>query len=92
MIHHGQGLALCLEPRDHLLAVHAGFDDLERNFAAYRMLLLGHVDDAHAAFTNLLEQLVRSDFRAGSFRKVVMADGNRGRFDRLSQEATGFFV
>ena len=49
-------------------AVHAGLDDLERDLAADRLLLLGHVDDAHAAFADLLQQLVRADDRAGPLR------------------------
>ena len=54
MIHQGQGLALGLEAGDDLAAVHAGLDDLEGDLAADRLLLLGHVDDAHAAFADLL--------------------------------------
>ncbi len=69
MVHHGQGLAFGLEAGDDLAAVHAGLDDLERDLAADRLLLLGHVDDAHAAFADLLEQLVRADDRAGLFRE-----------------------
>ena len=48
-------------------AVHAGLDDLERDLAAHGLVLLGHVDDAHAAFADLLQQLVRPDDRAGPF-------------------------
>ena len=32
--------------------------------------LLGHVDDAHAPFADLLEQLVRADDRAGAFHRL----------------------
>ena len=67
MVHQGQRLALGLEPGDDLAGVHAGLDDLERDLAADGRLLLGHVDDAHAAFADLLEQLVRSDPRTGAF-------------------------
>ena len=49
--------------------VHARLDDLERDLAADRLLLLGHVDDAHAALADLLEQLVRADQRAGLLRE-----------------------
>ena len=33
----------------------------------HRRLLLGHVDDAHAPFADLLQQLVRADDGAGGF-------------------------
>ena len=36
--------------------VHARLDDLERDLAADRLLLLGHVDDAHAPFADLAER------------------------------------
>ena len=65
MVHHGQGLALGLEPGDDLLRIHARLDDLQRHLAAHGLRLLGHVDDAHAAFADLLQQLVGADDRAG---------------------------
>ncbi len=74
MVHQGQGLPLGLEAGDHLLGVHARLDDLQGHLAADRLLLLGHVDHAHAAFADLLQQLVGADDRAGSFRY-------RGHFD-----------
>ena len=43
------------------MRVHAQLDDLERDAAAHRLLLLGHVDHAAAAFADLLEQLVAAD-------------------------------
>ena len=61
MIHHRQRLPLGLEARDDLLRVHAELDDLERHAAPHRLLLLGHVDDAAAAFADLLEQLVAAN-------------------------------
>ena len=61
MIHQRQRLALGLEAGDDLLGVHAQLDDLERDPAAHRFLLLGHVDDAAAAFADLLQQLVAAD-------------------------------
>ena len=42
-------------------------------------LLLGHVDDAHAPFADLLEQLVRADDRAGLFRERRGCRGWHGR-------------
>ena len=52
----------------------------ERHLAADRLRLLGHVDDAHAAFADLLQQLVGADDRAGPF-----GDG----LSRGSQPAVG---
>ena len=45
--------------------VHARLDDLQRHLAADGLDLLGHVDDAHAAFADLLQQLVGADDRPG---------------------------
>ena len=67
VVHHRQGLPLGLEPGDDLLGVHARLDDLQRHPAADRVRLLGHEDDAHAAFADLLQQLVGADDRAGAF-------------------------
>ena len=67
MVHHRQGLPLGLEAGDHLPRVHARLDDLERDGPLDRLGLLGHEDDAHAAFADLLQQLVGADDRAGTF-------------------------
>ncbi len=61
VIHQRQGLAFGLEPGDDRLGIHARFDDLEGDRSADGLLLLGHVDDAHAPFADLLEQLVWAD-------------------------------
>ena len=50
-----------------LFGVHAQLDDLERDAAANRLLLFGHIDHAAAAFADLLEQLVAADAVAGLF-------------------------
>ena len=65
VVHQGQGLALGPEPGEHLAAVHAGLDELERDRPPHRLGLLGHVDRAHAPLADRLEQLVRADDRAG---------------------------
>ena len=44
--------------------VHARLDDLERDLPLDRLGLLGHPDGAHAAFADLLQQLVRPDLHA----------------------------
>ena len=66
MVHQRQRLPLGLEAGDDLAGVHARLDDLEGDLAADRLLLLGHVDDAHAALADLLDQPVRADLGAGS--------------------------
>ena len=68
MVHHRQRLPLGLEAGDDLLGVHAELDDLERDAAAHRFLLFGHIDDAAAAFADLLEQFVAADAVAGPLR------------------------
>ena len=65
MIHQGQRLPLGFEAGDDLLGVHAQLDDLERDPAANRFLLLGHINHAAAAFADLLEQFVAADAVAG---------------------------
>jgi len=62
-----QRLAFRFEAGDDLAAVHAGLDDLEGDLALDGFRLLGHPDDAHAAFADLLEQLVRTDDGARPF-------------------------
>ena len=57
-----------LEPGNHLVAVHAGLDDLEGDLALHRLRLLGHEDRAHAAFADLLQELVRAD--SGANRRL----------------------
>ena len=66
VVHHRQGLALRLEACEDLLAVHSRLDDLQRHPATDGRLLVGHVDDTHPPFADLLEQLVGADAAAGS--------------------------
>ena len=67
MVHQRQRLPLGFEAGDDALGVHAQLDDLERDAAADRFLLLGHVNHAAAAFADLLEQFVAADPVAGLF-------------------------
>jgi hypothetical protein len=67
MIHQGQGLALGFKASDNAFGVHAQLDDLEGHAAANGFLLFGHIDDAAAAFANLLEKLVTADAVARFF-------------------------
>ncbi len=78
MVHHRQRLPLGFEAGDHLPRVHARLDDLQRDAAFDRLLLLGHVDDAHAAFADLLQQLVGADLGAGLFGDGLVDGGSLG--------------
>jgi hypothetical protein len=65
------------EPGDDLARVHARLDDLEGDLALHGLGLLGHEDCAHAAFAELLQELVRADDGPGT-----LGDGlvNRRKF------------
>ena len=75
MVHQRQGLPLGLEAGEDLGGVHARLDDLEGDHAADRLFLLGHEDDAHAAFADLLQQLVGADDGAGAFGDTLVGTG-----------------
>ena len=68
MVHHCQSLPLGLKTSDHLAAVHSRLDDLQGHLAFHGLGLLGHIDRAHAAFANLLQELVRADLCVWAFR------------------------
>src|SRR5262249_19474894 len=70
-----------LESSDHLTGVHAGLEYLEGHLAPHRFGLLGHEDDAEAAFTDLLQKLVGADHRARTFvgNRPVSRLARRGR-------------
>ena len=89
MVHHRQRLPLGLEAGDHLPRVHARLDDLERDRPLDRLGLLGHEHDAHAAFADLLQQLVRPDDRAGPLGDRPV-DGSAGFVDISSVQETIF--
>src|SRR5262249_28719911 len=80
MLHESKGLALGLKASDDLCGVHAGLDDLERHTAVEGLSLLRHEDHAHAAFAELLEQLVWTDDRS---RAILQGEWNIGRSPRL---------
>src|SRR5207245_5806147 len=75
MVHEGQRLPLRLEPGDDLPRVHAGFDDLECDLALDGVRLLGHEYGAHAAFADLLQELVRADHGAGTLGDWIIDGG-----------------
>ena len=69
-------------------------DDLERDAAAHRLLLLGHVDDAAAALADLLQQLVGADSGAGGIvrRRRLDIPGdvrNRRRLQKVADLLVG---
>ena len=78
MVHHRQRLALGLEARDDLAAVHAGFDDLQRHPPLHRRELFRDVDLAEAALADELQNFVPADDRAGVFRRWHELHGSRG--------------
>src|SRR5262245_16387892 len=61
MIHQRQRLALGFEARDNLPGVHPELDDLQRDSAPDRLLLLGEINSAKASFTDDLKQFVWAD-------------------------------
>ena len=79
MIHHRQGLALSLKSGNDAFRVHPQLDDFDSNAPADRLLLLGHVDDAAAAFADFLEQLVAPEHVAGLFLAGSREGGRFGR-------------
>ena len=87
VIHDRQGLLLGCKARDHLAGIHARLDDLQGHLAPDRLLLEGHVDDAHAAFADFLVELVRADLGAGALGDGGEVDGGAdargGRLEKV---------
>src|SRR5262249_44282948 len=79
MIHQSERLPLRFEAGDDLARIHAGLEDLQRDAAAHRLLLLGHEDHAEAALADLLQELVRANDGAGAFADRLI-DGGEGRW------------
>ncbi len=78
MVQQSQRLALCLETRDYLFGVHAGFDYLHRHAPANGVFLLSQIYDTHAPFIKNAQDLVslhpRHSGQAGRLRSKP-ADG-----------------
>jgi hypothetical protein len=93
MVHHRKRLPFRFETRDDLPRIHARLDDLERYRAADRLHLLCHKDNAHAAFTNLLQQLVGAYDVARSLKREILAEARRTitghRFQELISPIAG---
>ena len=93
MVHQCQRLAFGFEAGDDLFGVHAELDDLERDPATDRFLLIGHIDDAAAAFTDLLEEFVAADSVAGLFGNGHEPCASRpNESSGQGQERAGLFV
>ena len=68
--------------------VHPRLDDLQRDGPLDRLGLLGHEHHAHAAFADLLQQLVRADDRAGAlgYRPIELGvQARRWHLEKVSQ-------
>ena len=88
VVHHRQRLPFGLETSNDLLAVHARLDDLERDLALDGLRLLGHVNDAHAPFADLLEQLVGTDPRPHSLGQQPLAQDRSRGGERMRQKTS----
>ena len=69
MVHQRQRLPLGFEAGDDLARVHARLDELSATGRLTGCCLLGDPDRPHAAFADLLQQLVRADL----FRRYIRA-------------------
>jgi hypothetical protein len=79
VVHHRQRLPFGLEAGDDLPAVHTRLDDFQGDFALDGLGLLGHPDDAHSAFADLLQELVGADHRARMFADWFIEGGAASR-------------
>ena len=85
VVHHGKRLTLSFKAGNHLTAVHSWLNDLQGHATFNRMRLLGHVHDPHAAFADLLEQLVGADLGAGTLARRLVDSGCNWRAWRLEE-------
>jgi hypothetical protein len=67
VVHKGEGLALGLEAGDHFAAVQSGLHQFENDAPAHGFFLLGRPDLPHAAFPDLLQQVIAADQSARGF-------------------------
>jgi hypothetical protein len=89
MVHQRQRLALRFKTCDHLLAVHAGFDDLEGHGTADGIQLLSTVDHAHAAAGDLLSDFVVPDISSRldrCFALIHIEHGGRSLHRRVIEK------
>jgi hypothetical protein len=74
------------------MGVHAQLDDLEGHLAADGLRLLGHVDDRHAAFADLLQELVATNDGAGAFRERRLVRPEARAEGRRIEKLAGLLV
>ena len=103
VIHQGQRLTLGFKAGNDVLGVHPQLDDLEGDLAADGFLLLGHVNHAATAFTDLLEQFVaanalsnlldgRSGYADGSKLAGLLGGGRRSFLRQVFQKGAKITV
>jgi hypothetical protein len=61
VLHDRQSLSLRLEARHNVFGVHPDLHELQRHTALDGLCLLGFVDDAHAAFSQHLQDPIRAN-------------------------------
>ena len=61
MVHHRQSLSFRLEPGHDLPGILPKLDNLQRDLAANRFLLIRHIHHSAAAVANFLKQSVTTD-------------------------------
>jgi hypothetical protein len=83
VVHECQCLALGLEAGDDLFGVHPSLNELQRDHAFDRLGLLGHPHRAHAAFADLLQQLVGADYNARVLGSRWFGRDGNGRFEKV---------
>ena len=89
VVHQRQRLPFRFKAGNDLTAIHAGLDNLQGNFALDGLGLLGHEDGAHAAFADLLEQLVGTDTRPHSLGQQPLAQDRSRGGERMRQKTSG---
>ena len=85
VVHQRQSLTLGLKAGDELARVHSLLDDLHRHTPFDGPQLLGQINDTHAAFAKLLQQLVRPDHGTGNHGDLLILRDlqlRRGRFQK----------
>ena len=76
VVHPCQRLALGFKTRNHLLRVHTWFDDLQGNSPPNGFCLIRHVDDAHPALADFLQQSKLPDGTSNCFVNRVFLSGS----------------
>ena len=69
MVHYRKRLSLLIKARKNTFGIHAGFDNFQRHALHEWLAALGHPHGAEAAFANLREQFVRTNFVAWFFQR-----------------------